>query len=368
MCIPKITGYFSIFTDMFQSSGNFIFIPDKGNALSGKLYELGEANGYRKNALVIIPYQNPQVKAPRSFFFEIKNIREVQNVEPVLNPNKINIELKARTPKETYLKKISGLKEHIQQGNIYEINYCMEFYASEITLNVPEVFANLYHLTKAPYSALVKIGDEFTICGSPELFLKKENDLLFTKPIKGTIKRGATPEEDEALKNNLYHSLKERTENVMAVDVARNDLSHFATKGSVEVNKLYNIETFETVHQMVSTVSCKIKPGTSFEEIIEATFPMASMTGAPKLRAMQLIDEFEDFERKNYSGTMGIIDENGDFTLSVIIRSVFYNQQSKQLSIAVGGAITYLSEPEKEYEECLLKAKAMLRALDAGLL
>ena len=151
----------------------------------------------------------------------------------------------------------------------------------------------------------------------------------------------------------------------MAVDVARNDLSHLATKGSVRVNKLYNIESFETVHQMVSTVSCELKDNLSFEDIVTATFPMASMTGAPKLRAMDLIDAFEDFERKAYSGSMGLVDANGDFSLWVIIRSIFYDQKKLKLSLSVGGAITYLSEAEKEYDECLLKAKAMLSALEA---
>ena len=222
-------------------------------------------------------------------------------------------------------------------------------------------------LAKAPYAALVKLGDEFIISASPELFLEKKGNVVFTKPIKGTIRRGNTHEEDEALKNELFTSIKERTENVMAVDVARNDLSRFAKKGTVTVNKLYNIETFETVHQMVSTVSCEMKDGISFDEMMDATFPMASMTGAPKIRAMQLIDEFENFERRYYSGAMGLIDEQEDFRLSVIIRSIFYNQSTRSLSIAVGGAITYLCNPEKEYEECLLKANAMLRVLNAGI-
>lgn len=351
---------------MYSTSGNFIFIPQKGNALSGKLYELGEAGGYKKNCLVLIPYQNPQVKKPQPLFYEIINVSEITVPANVTDTGaEKRIKLKTKTDKATYIEKINGLKKHIQLGNIYEINYCIEFFAEEANIDVWDVFAHLFQLTKAPYSALVKIGNEFIICGSPELFLKKENELLFTKPIKGTIKRGSNEAEDEALKNQLYNSLKERTENVMAVDVARNDLSRFASRGSVHVNKLYNIETFETVHQMVSTVSCNIKPGTTFESIMEATFPMASMTGAPKIKAMQLIDEFEDFERKNYSGAMGIIDTNGDYTLSVIIRSIFYNQESKRLSIAVGGAITYLSEPEQEYEECLLKARAMMKALGA---
>ena len=351
---------------MFNRFENFLFVPDKGSAISGKLYELADSGVYKNNSFVLIPYQNPQVKKPESFFYEIKNVHEVKDykhVSPLTRTNKIK--LTALTSKEQYLTKLLGLKNHIQKGNIYELNYCIKFQAENVNIDPINIFIKLFEITKAPYSSLLKIGNEFIICGSPELFIKKEGLQLISKPIKGTIRRGKNEQEDEELKNALSNSLKERTENVMAVDVARNDLSHFATRGSVKVNKLYNIETFETVHQMVSTVSCEIKPNTTFEDIIGATFPMASMTGAPKLRAMQLIDEFEDFERGSYSGAMGIIDADGNFTLSVIIRSIFYNQQTKQLSFSVGGAITYLSEPEKEYEECLLKAGAMVRALGA---
>jgi para-aminobenzoate synthetase component I len=366
MCITKITGYFSIFTLMFDSLFNFLFVPDKGSAISGKLYELGEAGTYKNNSFVRIPYQNPQVKKPEPFFYDIKSVHEIKDyTHASLINTSPNIKLTAVTSKEHYLTKLLDLKNHIQQGNVYELNYCIKFLAEDVNIDPIDVFIKLFGITQAPYSALLKLGNEFIICGSPELFIKKEGAQLISKPIKGTIRRGKNDEEDANLKKTLYTSLKERTENVMAVDVARNDLSQVATRGSVKVNKLYNIETFETVHQMVSTVSCEIKPNTTFKTIIEATFPMASMTGAPKLRAMQLIDELEDFERKDYSGAMGIINGDGDFTLSVIIRSIFYNQQSKQLSIAVGGAITYLSEPEKEYEECLLKAGAMLRALNA---
>jgi para-aminobenzoate synthetase component 1 len=175
-------------------------------------------------------------------------------------------------------------------------------------------------------------------------------------------------QEDVELRDGLFNSIKDRTENVMAVDVARNDLSVVAAKGSVEVNKLYNIETFENVHQMVSTVKCELLPGTSFERIIGATFPMASMTGAPKRKAMELIGEHENFERSYYSGTMGIINHNGDYTLPVLIRSIFYDASAEDLWFAAGGAITSLSDPAEEYEECLLKATAVLKALGATLL
>jgi len=357
----------SNFTGMsFADLQNYFFLPDSATSSEGTLYELIESSGFDKNSFVLLPYQNPQTKKLEQKFYAVKSKTRSTLLEKELKDfHPTPLQLKAQTNKTQYLEKIRRLKEHIQRGNIYEINYCIQFYAEDVFIDPIDIFNHLHQVAKAPYSSLLKLGDDYIICASPELFLKKEGNSLSTKPIKGTIRRGKDPVEDEFLKERLQNSLKERTENVMAVDVARNDLSHIAAKGTVQVNKLYNIETFETVHQMVSTVSCEIKEETSFDKIIESTFPMASMTGAPKLRAMTLIDEFENFERRNYSGAMGIIDENGDYTLSVIIRSIFYDQKTKSLSISVGGAITYLSDPENEYEECLLKAKALLKVLNA---
>lgn len=346
-----------------QLSENFLYLTSKKSVLTGELLELKECGQFKGNGFVIVPYQNPQTKAIDPKYYEVVSkkefvVTELLEQKPVL--------LKSTYSKQEYLKKVGILKEQIQLGNIYEINFCMEFFAEGIALNPFAVFCKLQELAKAPYAALLKLGNDYVICASPELFLKKTGALIESKPIKGTARRGSTEKEDEEIKNNLYNSVKERTENVMAVDVARNDLSHFAERGSVKVNKLYNIETFETVHQMVSTVSCELREGIGFEEIMRDSFPMASMTGAPKRMAMTWIDKTEDFSRKYYSGAMGLVEENGDFTLSVIIRSIFYNMQTKRLSLAVGGAITYLSEPEKEYEECLLKASAMFKALNAS--
>ncbi len=244
---------------------------------------------------------------------------DFQALQSNLEKNKVT--LTAKTSKEEYIKSVTKLKEHIQNGDIYELNYCITFEAKNVKINPYEIYSKLNSISKAPYSAFVKLDDKFIISASPELFLSKRGNKLITKPIKGTIKRGATHEEDEKLKSELFQSIKERTENVMIVDVARNDLSRIAKKGTVKVEKLYDIETYEQVHQMVSTVSCELKENISFDDIIKATFPMASMTGAPKIRAMELIDEFETNSRGPYSGCIGYIKENGDFDLSVLISS-----------------------------------------------
>lgn len=274
------------------------------------------------------------------------------------------IEIKATVPKEEYLNNALKLKQHIQQGDIYEINYCITFEAFDVTIDPISIYQKLNAISKASYSALVKLDKKYIISSSPELFLSKRGNQLITKPIKGTAKRGKDFEEDEQLKQQLQNSLKEQTENVMIVDVARNDLSRIAAKGSVKVDKLFDIESYEQVHQMVSTVSCELKENTSFDDIIKATFPMASMTGAPKYRAMQLIDEYELYNRGPYSGAIGYINENGDFDLSVLIRSIFYDEEKRYLSFSVGSAITAMCDPEEEYEECLLKAKAMMQVLN----
>lgn len=273
------------------------------------------------------------------------------------------IEIKATVSREKYLQKAAKLKEHIQQGDIYEINYCISFEAFDVTINPLLIFEKLHAITKAPYAALAKFDSKYIISSSPELFLIKKGDQLITKPIKGTAKRSDDKQVDEQIKQTLRNSLKEQTENVMIVDVARNDLSRVAKKGSVKVEKLFDIESFQQVHQMVSTVTCDLKPDTSLKDIIHATFPMASMTGAPKIKAMQLIDEYELYNRGPYSGTLGYIDEHGDFELSVLIRSIFYDEEKHYLSFSVGSAITAMCNPEEEYEECLLKAKAMMEVL-----
>jgi para-aminobenzoate synthetase component 1 len=343
---------------------NYCFIPATPGATGGTLHILGERTQPRSGAFVIIPYADPQLKKTEPWYYPVNEIITVSGLTGKrVTPGAIH--LWQETSRKDYLARVAQLKEHIQRGDIYEINYCVRFSALHCKLDPVSVFFRLNELARAPYAALVRLGDDYILSASPELFLEKKGNTLLSKPIKGTARRGKTPEEDEQLKNQLYMSEKERTENVMAVDVARNDLSQVAKRGTVKVNRLYNIETFETVHQMVSTVSCELRGNSTFGEIINSTFPMASMTGAPKLRAMELIRSVETFDRNFYSGAMGLIDNNGDFSLSVNIRCIFYNERTGEVSIAVGGAITHLSDPREEYEECLLKAGALLRALDA---
>ena len=267
--------------------------------------------------------------------------------------------------KKAYIEQVEKLKKHIQIGNIYEINFCQEFIAKNVEINYPlDAYFKLNIITQAPFSSFFHAGDYSVFCGSPERFLKREGTTLLSEPIKGTAKRGKTAEEDEKLKNDLLSDPKERAENIMIVDLVRNDLSKIASKTSVTVNELCEIHTFETVHQMISSISCEINENTPFIDIIKATFPMGSMTGVPKIRAMELIEEHESFKRGLYSGSIGYIKPNGDFDFNVVIRSLLYNKAKKLLSCSVGGAITDLSSPEKEYEECLTKVQRILDGMN----
>lgn len=274
------------------------------------------------------------------------------------------INLQQTVSKEEYIQNVNAIKKHIQAGDIYEINYCITFEAFDVAINPIEIYEKLNTISGASYSALAKLNQQYIICSSPELYLSKRGNQLITKPIKGTAKRGKVQEDDVIIREELQSNLKERNENVMIVDVARNDLSRVAAKGSVSVNKLYDIESYQQVHQMVSTVACEIKENIVFSDIIQATFPMASMTGAPKIRAMQLIDEFELYNRGPYSGALGYINKNNDFDLNVLIRSIFYDEEKRYLSFTVGSAITSLCNAEDEYNECLLKANAMIAVLN----
>lgn len=271
-----------------------------------------------------------------------------------------------RISKEAYIQKVIQLKEHIQLGDIYEINFCQEFYAENVELNFHlDTYFKLNAITKAPFSSYLK-WDEFAVfCGSPERFLRKRGNKLNSQPIKGTAQRSKDKKEDDLWKQALENDPKERAENVMIVDLVRNDLSRIAVKDSVKVDELCAIYSFETVHQMISSISCEISENVSFTDVLKATFPMGSMTGAPKIRAMELIEMHESFKRGLYSGSIGYISPNGDFDFNVVIRTLLYNNKEKYLSCSVGGAITIQSDPEKEYAECMVKVKRILDGMNA---
>lgn len=276
---------------------------------------------------------------------------------------KNQIKIKLRIHKGDYYKKINTVLNHIHRGDIYEANFCQEFYSENSVIDPVEVYQHLNKISKAPFATFFKFNNNYLLSASPERYLKKEDEMLISQPIKGTEKRASTKIADEKLIAELEQNPKERAENIMIVDLVRNDFSRFADKGSVKVEELCKVYTFEQVHQLISTVSCSVKNELHPVDIIKNTFPMGSMTGAPKISAMKIMEELEETKRGLYSGAVGYFTPKGDFDFNVIIRSILYNAAKKYVSYSVGGAITAQSIPEKEYEECLLKAKAMKQVL-----
>lgn len=274
---------------------------------------------------------------------------------------------KRRFTKEEYISTVKEIKSHIQRGDIYEMNFCQEFYNDAADLHPADTFIALNRFSPTPFASFLKKGNNYVISASPERFLKKKSNTIVSQPIKGTIARSICPEEDETIKQSLKNDPKERAENIMIVDLVRNDLSKIAEVGSVNVDELCGVYPFRQLYQMISTISCKLKTEHDFVDVLKATFPMGSMTGAPKIRAMQLIEHFERSKRGLYSGSIGYLTPDHNFDLNVVIRTLLYNKDTRYLSFSVGSAITINSDPEKEYQECMLKAKAILTTLKANI-
>lgn len=264
---------------------------------------------------------------------------------------------------ETYLDKIQSIQDEIREGNTYEANFCQAFAGEFESWDPITAYLTLNELSKMPFSGLFKGRSQWLISASPERFLKKAGSRLIAQPIKGTIHRGTNEREDAANRQALLASEKERAENLMITDLTRNDLARVSKTGSVRVEELFGIYAFPRVFQMISTVSSEIRPDTTFEEIIHATFPMGSMTGAPKISTMKIIERGESFRRGWFSGAFGWIDEDGDFDFSVVIRSVIADLEAKKLYFGVGSAITIDASAVQEYGECALKAQAILELL-----
>ncbi|PSR53161.1 para-aminobenzoate synthase [Adhaeribacter arboris] len=262
-----------------------------------------------------------------------------------------------------YIQRVNQIKQRILEGDVYELNYCQEFQAEVNEFHPVTTFIALNQLSPMPFAGFYKVNDCYLLCASPERFLKKSGNTLIAQPIKGTIRRGRTDFEDNQLKQELASNEKEIAENMMIMDLVRNDLARCSITGSVKVEEMFAVYRFKQVFQMITTIRSQVTPATRLSQILRCTFPMGSMTGAPKIQAMRLIDQYEVFARGLYSGSMGYILPNGDFDFNVVIRSIQYNRSAKHLTFAVGSAITYDSDPEKEYEECILKAEAILNTL-----
>ena len=297
---------------------------------------------------------------------EVNNdLNEIHQI-PDYTPSNISsaVKIKLRIHKDEYFEKLNSMLAHIHRGDIYEANFCQEFYAEDTTIEPVETYNKLNQISHPPFATFLKLNDKYLLSASPERYIKKEGNTIISQPIKGTAKRSDNIIEDQQLKKELENSEKERSENIMIVDLVRNDLSQTALKGSVKVEELCKVYTFNQVHQMISTITSQVSDKTHPVDVISSTFPMGSMTGAPKISAMKIIETLEETKRGLYSGAVGYFTPNNDFDFNVVIRSILYNATNKYVSYSVGGAITAKSDPLSEYEECLVKAKAMREVLE----
>ena len=289
---------------------------------------------------------------------DFEEIKEFKKQENSIKEDS-ELEIKLRIHKDEYHAKVTKVLEHIHRGDIYEANFCQEFYAENSTINPLEVYKHLNHISEPPFASFLKLDNQFALSASPERYIKKEGMKIISQPIKGTAKRLISEFDDAQLASDLIRDEKERAENVMIVDLVRNDLSKTAKIGSVKVEELCKVHSFKQVHQLISTVVSEVEKNMHPVDIIQSTYPMGSMTGAPKVSAMKIIENLEQTKRGLYSGTIGYFTPGNDFDFNVIIRSILYNQQKEYISYSVGSAITAKSIVKNEYEECLIKAKAM---------
>lgn len=295
-----------------------------------------------------------------------KIFEEIQHSK--LSDNELNAEkiaIQTRFSRDEYIDTIEKLQDHILYGDCYEINFCQEFFAEKIKLDALSAFRKLERISPMPFSAFYRVNDQFLLCASPERYLKKSGNKIISQPIKGTIHRHLEDSQlDFQFKEILFNSRKDRSENVMVVDLMRNDLSRICEPGTVVVEELYGIYTFPQVHQMISTITGIARPDINWVDMIRQSFPMGSMTGAPKKRVLELIEQYERTKRGLFSGAVGYVNPEKDFDFNVVIRSMLFNQKTGYLSFQVGSGITFYSEAAQEYEECLLKAKAIRQVLE----
>ena len=302
-----------------------------------------------------IPLTTPEPNEHSAVSSFISNYKKIE-----CEKNEESLSFETLESKETYVEKIQSILNQIQRGEYYETNFCIPLLANGELKDAFAHFSKMNNATEAPHAVYFNGEMLQLLCTSPERFIQKEGNKIISQPIKGTIRRGINSEEDEQNKALLQSSEKERSENIMIVDLVRNDLSRIATKASVNVKSLCELHTFKTLHHLISTVEAQLPSNITFPEILAATFPMGSMTGAPKISAVKHMEALEVLDRGIYSGSFGVIEPNGNFDFNVIIRSAVYNKEKKQTTIKVGSAITHASNAEAEFEECLLKAASTL--------
>jgi para-aminobenzoate synthetase component I len=358
------------FQNFIEANKDWLFGHLGYNAF-GNAYSNNEQPEYFNNGFFFVPqtiirYADGEIEIIKSAQTKQQILRDIENTNVNETPTSTNIFIKPQLDKAAYIHKINALKKHIQLGDCYEINFCKKFDVPAIKINPIDIYLQQTQTSPAPFGALYKLDNHYCICASPERFLQKKGTQLISQPIKGTSRRNANAALDKEALQALSQSQKEKSENVMVVDLVRNDLSIVCSKGSVQVKELYGLYSFPQVHQMISTVVGNLANDKNIVEAIEACYPMGSMTGAPKPKVMQLIEQYENFNRGLFSGSIGYITPESDFDFNVVIRSVFYDATLHKASFFAGSGITFYADAESEYDECMAKAEAMVSLLSTN--
>jgi len=333
----------SVHTDGIGFPDIFLFQPEILLRLAGNQLTITSSDG-----------------APSAIFDEIN-----ASIPAADSPHHAPPVIRPRISAEEYFSIFRDLQSHIRRGDCYEINFCQEFYSEGSEIDPWNIYQRLSGVSPSPFGCFYRLNERFLLCASPERYLRKQGSRVWSQPIKGTYQRGGDPLTDELFRQRLAESAKEKAENVMIVDLVRNDLSRICKEGTVQVDELFGIYTFPQVHQMISTVTGELEPGMGLAEILAATFPMGSMTGAPKRRVMELLERYERTKRGIFSGCVGYVTPEKDLDFNVVIRSLMYEANTRYLSYQAGSAITFNSIDTQEYEECLLKAAAIREILGA---
>lgn len=290
----------------------------------------------------------------------IKNMESLKGKE---YPKKTieGVKLSSNFTKEEFENAVTGVRNYIKKGDVYEVNIAQQ-YSGYGKVNAHDVYSVFRKVNKGPYNAFMNIGEgNFVLSTSPEQFIRKRGNTLATRPIKGTVPKVDNKEENEKLKEYLYNSEKTRSELLMIIDLERNDLSRVCIPGTVKVDSLFEVEEYATVNHLVSTISGELEENCRFSDIIKGTFPGGSITGAPKLRSLEVINELENVSRGIYTGAIGYISNNGNLDFNIAIRTPVITNEG--VFYSVGGGMVWDSDPEDEYEETLHKGKAINRSL-----
>lgn len=317
--------------------------------IEGGIYEHGIVIDYLKNTTTIFNRNG-----------DLKKLTKIIEVVTLQEKVKANSSYNLFQSKQEYVEAIENTKSYIKSGDVYEINYTTGYYG-KTSLSASQLFTNLRTNNPVPFAAYLQFTDNKIVSASPELFFKRVGNQIYTQPMKGTIARGKNKEEDQENLRILKASEKDKTELTMIIDLMRNDISKICTCDSVEVKNPFSIKSYSTVYQQVADVVGNVKPGVGIEQIFKSLFPSGSITGAPKLRSIEVIDELENRSRETYTGCIGFYSYNHSACFNVAIRTL--DMQKDKYIFNVGGAIVWDSTSDGEYDECAIKAKALLNGL-----